>query len=112
MQLTTPELREYDTVFPGENWFFYWRTSPSLWETKLREYQGPHPIFVPVYWGLHSENPDQYDFGNYRPETDIARLFKIAKDVGRELSIVIPTTPTPFLANGGLPSYITYQNLF
>jgi len=106
LQLTTPELREYDTVFPGENWFFYWRTSPSLWETKLREYQGPNPIFIPIYWGLHSENLDQYDFGNYRPETDIARLFKIAKALGKDLSIVIPTTPAPFLANGGLPSYI------
>ena len=106
MQLTTPEVKEYDTVFPGENWFFYWRTSPSLWETKLREYQGSSPIFVPIYWGLHSEHPDQFDFGQYRPEADLKRLFTLAKSLGRELTIVLPTTPSPFLPSGGVPAYL------
>lgn len=106
MQLTTPEVKEYDTVFPGESWFFYWRTSPSLWETKLREYQGSYPIFIPIYWGLHSEHPDQYDFGDYRPEADLKRLFSIAQSLGRELTIILPTTPSPFLPNGGVPSYL------
>ena len=74
LQLTTPELIEYDSVFPGENWFFYWKTSPSLWKNKLQEYRGPTPIFVPIYWGFHNENPDQFDFGTFRPETDLKRL--------------------------------------
>lgn len=111
MQLTTPELREYDTVFPGENWFFYWKTSPSLWESKLREYQGPMPIFIPIFWGLHSENPDQYDFGTYRPETDLKKLFQIAANLGRELVIILPTTPAPYVPNGGIPPYLARTNI-
>lgn len=106
MQLTTPEAKEYDTVFPGENWFFFWRTSPSLWESKLSEYQGPGPVFVPIFWGLHSENPEQYDFGSYRPETDLKKLSEIAKSVGKEIVFLLPLTPAPFLPNGGVPSYL------
>jgi hypothetical protein len=106
MTLTTPELKQYDTVFPGENWFFYWRTSPSLWESKLAEYQGPTPLFIPLYWGLHSEHPDQFDFGTYRPETDLARLSKIAEHVGKNIIFVLPTSPAPFLPSGGLPTYL------
>ena len=77
MQLTTPELKEYDTVFPGENWFYFWRTSPSLWESKLREFSGAQPILVPIYWGLHSEQPEKFDFGTYKPETDLKRLYEV-----------------------------------
>lgn len=106
MQLTTPELKTYDTVFPGENWFLYWRTSPSLWETKLREYQGATPIFVPIYWGLHSEHPDQYDFGSYRPETDLKRLSEVIARSGKDAVFILPLVPAPFLPNGGVPSYI------
>ncbi|MEX0797848.1 MAG: hypothetical protein WD025_00285, partial [Bacteriovoracaceae bacterium] len=106
MQLTTPEERDYDTVFPGENWFFFWRTSPSLWENKLREYQGPNPIFIPLFWGLHSESPEQHDFGGNRPETDIKRLYDTAKALGKEVVFLVPVAPAPFLPNGGLPSYL------
>jgi len=111
LQLTTPELKEYDTVFPGENWFFFWRTSPSLWETKLREFPGSTPIFIPLYWGLHNENPEQFDFGTYRPETDLKRLFEVAQSVGKDLSFVLPLTPAPFLPNGGLPSFLSRNML-
>lgn len=106
MQLTTPEAKEYDTVFPGENWFFFWRTSPSLWESKLSEFQGPSPVFVPIFWGLHNESPDVLDFGNYRPETDLKRLYDCAQRVGREIALLLPLSPAPFLPNGGLPSYL------
>ena len=106
MQLTTPETRDYDTVFPGENWFFFWRTSPSLWESKLAEYTGPAPIFVPIFWGLHSENPDQWDFGTYRPETDLKKLYETARALGKEIALLLPLSPAPFLPNGGLPSYL------
>lgn len=106
MQLTTPEAKEYDTVFPGENWFFFWRTSPSLWESKLAEYQGPQPIFVPLFWGLHNENPDQVDFGSYRPETDLHKLHQAALNTGKEIAFALPLTPAPFLPNGGLPSFL------
>lgn len=106
MQLTTPELKTYDTVFPGETWFLYWRTSPSLWESKLREYQGATPIFIPLYWGLHSEHPDQFDFGSLRPETDLKRLFDVVTAVGKEAVFILPLVPAPFLPNGGVPSYV------
>ena len=106
MKLTTPEIRDYDTVFPGENWFFYWRTSPSLWESKLREYTGPGPLYIPIYWGFHCEHQDQYDFGTYKPETDLRRLFDIANSIGRELVIMVGVSPIPFLPNGGIPSYL------
>lgn len=106
MQLTTPEITTYDAAFPGENWFLYWRTSPSLWESKLREYQGTIPIFVPIYWGLHSEHPDQFDFGSLRPETDLKRLADIAQQTGKDLIFILPLVPSPFLPNGGVPSYM------
>lgn len=111
MQLTTPEIREYDTVFPGENWFFFWRTSPSLWETKLRDYKGANPIFIPLYWGLHNEQPEQFDFGTLRPETDLKRLYEVVKAQGKEVSFVLPITPAPFLPNGGLPSFLARNML-
>lgn len=104
MQLTTPENREYDTVFPGENWFFYWRTSPSLWENKLAEFQGRGVVFAPVFWGLHSDGQGQSDFGLRRPETDLKRLFECARAAGKEIAFLLPVSPAPFLPNGGLPS--------
>ena len=106
MQLTTPELKEYDTVFPGENWFFYWKTSPSLWESKLQEYRSISPVFVPVYWGLHCESPEEFDFGSHRPETDLKRLFQIADKCGVSIVLVLPVTPCPFFINGGVPSFV------
>ena len=106
-QLTTPELNEYDTVFPGENWFFYWKTSPSLWESKIQNYNDLSPIFIPIYWGLHSSNPDQFDFGTNRPETDLKRLFNLANQYGKEVVLILPLSPCPFLTNGGVPSYLS-----
>jgi hypothetical protein len=105
-QLTTPEIIENDAVFPGENWFFYWKTSPSLWESKLKQYNGANPIFVPIYWGLHSEYSDQFDFGEHKPETNLKRLYECSQNVGKELIFLICLTPAPFLINGGIPSYL------
>lgn len=107
LQLTTPNTNDFDTVFPGENWFYYWRTSPSLWESKLRNFQGVRPIFVPINWGLHSDGPSIYDFGDFKPETDLKRLSTIAQNLGIELIYLLPVTPAPYLSNGGMPSYIT-----
>lgn len=106
-QLTTPELNEYDSTFPGENWFFYWKTSPSLWESKLQNYNDLSPLFIPINWGLHSENPEQFDFGTNRPETDLKRLFNLASQYGKEIILVLPLSPCPFLTNGGVPSYLS-----
>lgn len=106
MQLTTPELKDFDSVFPAENWFLYWKTSPSLWESKLNEYRGPAPIFVPIYWGMHSENAQTYDFGEKKPETDLVRLYQCAKKLNKSLIFLLPVSPAPFLTNGGIPAYL------
>lgn len=105
-QLTTPEMKQQDVVFPGENWFFYWKTSPSLWEAKLRDFKGPSPLFVPIYWSLHSEYSDKFDFGQNKPETDLARLAKLALKQGIDLVFFLAIGPVPFQINGGVPSYL------
>ncbi len=105
-QLTTPELRNFDPVFPGENWFFYWKSSPSLWEEKLRQYPGMGPLLVPINWSLHSEYPNQYDFGAQKPETDLHKLSECALAAGKQIVFLLGLTPMPFVSNGGIPSYL------
>lgn len=102
MTLTTPVPRDLDTVFPGENWFFYWKTSASLWRTKLQEFPGTR-IIIPLNWSFHSETGDQFDFDDHRPETNLKKLVEIAKEVGKQVIFFLPITPAPFLPNGGLP---------
>lgn len=102
MTLTTPVPRDQDTVFPGENWFFYWKTSASLWKNKLQEFPGTK-IIIPLNWSFHSETGDQFDFGDHRPETNLKKLVEIAQEVGKSVVFFLPLTPAPFLANGGLP---------
>ena len=102
MSLTTPVPRDQDTVFPGENWFFYWKTSASLWKSKLQEFPGTK-IIIPINWSFHSETGDQFDFDDHRPETNLKKLVEIAKEVGKSVVFFLPITPAPFLPNGGLP---------
>jgi hypothetical protein len=103
VSLTTPVVRDADAVFPGENWFLYWKTSSSLWKTKLEEFSGSGRILVPINWSFHSDTGDSYDFAQTRPETDLKKLFTIANELGKELTFLVPMTPVPFLANGGIP---------
>ena len=102
MSLTTPVPRDQDTVFPGENWFFYWKTSASLWKSKLQEFPGTK-IIIPLNWSFHSETGDQFDFDDHRPETNLKKLVEIAHEVGKSVVFFLPLTPAPFLPNGGLP---------
>lgn len=102
MSLTTPVPRDLDTVFPGENWFFYWKTSASLWKTKLQEFPGTK-IIIPLNWSFHSETGDQFDFDDHRPETNLKKLVEIANEVGKTVIFFLPLTPAPFLSNGGMP---------
>ena len=85
MSLTTPVLNDYDSVFPGENWFFYWKTSASLWKTKLASIQGTGQVFVPMNWAFHSESGESFDFADQKPETDLVKLCNEAKEVGKEV---------------------------
>ncbi len=105
MSLSTPVPRDIDSVFPGENWFFYWKTSASLWRLKLQEFPGTR-IIVPLNWSFHSETGDSFDFGEYRPETNLQKLVEIAKEVGKSVVFFLPVTPAPFLPNGGLPHFL------
>jgi hypothetical protein len=100
--LTTPVPRDLDSAFPGENWFFYWKTSASLWKTKLLEFPGTR-IIIPFNWSFHSETGDSFDFGEQRPETDLAKLVQIATEAGKSVVFFLPVTPAPYLTNGGLP---------
>ncbi len=102
MSLTTPVPRDLDTVFPGETWFFYWKTSASLWKTKLQEFPGTK-IIIPLNWSFHSETGDQFDFDDHRPETNLKKLVEIANEVGKQVIFFLPITPAPFLPNGGMP---------
>lgn len=102
MTLTTPVPREFDSAFPGENWFFYWKTSASLWKTKLQDFPGSR-IIIPINWSFHSETGDNFDFGENRPETDLNKLLQIAREVNKKVVLFLPITPAPYLANGGLP---------
>lgn len=103
MSLTTPVPRDADAVFPGENWFLYWKTSSSLWRNKLEEFPGTGKIIVPINWSFHSETGDRYDFAEVRPETDLKKLVTIAEELGKEIVFFLPLTPMPFLPNGGIP---------
>lgn len=106
MSLTTPELKDHDAVFPCENWFLYWKSAPSLWEVKLKEYTGVDPVYIPINWGYHNERDGFFDFGTYKPETNLKYLFEVAQKVGVNICIVLPLSPAPFIVNGGVPSYL------
>lgn len=103
LTLTTPMPRDEDAVFPGENWFFYWKTSASLWRSKLEDLGSCRQLMVPLNWSFHTDTGDQFDFGAHRPETDLVRLWSIATEVGVPLVFLFPLTPMPYLANGGVP---------
>ncbi len=106
LSLTTPVLRDEDAVFPGENWFFYWKTSASLWKVKLESLVGVNKIYVPINWAFHSDTGDKYDFASERPETDLKKLVDIAKQCAKEVVFFVPIGPCPFLTNGGLPALL------
>lgn len=105
VSLTTPVPRDIDSVFPGENWFFYWKTAASLWRIKLQEFPGMR-IIVPLNWSFHSETGDSFDFDEHRPETNLLKLVEIATEVGKKVVFFLPVTPAPFLPNGGLPHFL------
>ncbi len=103
LSLTTPVPRDHDTAFPGESWFFYWKTSASLWRSKIENFAGNGKIIIPINWSFHTETGESYDFAEQRPETDLKKLSDICISLGREAVFLVPTGPVPFLANGGVP---------
>ena len=111
LTLTTPMPRDEDAVFPGENWFFYWKTSASLWRSKLEDLGSCRQLLVPLNWSFHSDTGDQFDFGGHRPETDLVRLYRLATEVGVPLVFLFPLTPLPYLANGGVPHLLARHQM-
>jgi hypothetical protein len=101
--LTTPVIKDEDLVFPGEGWFLYWKTSASLWQTKLEELSSVGKIIVPINWSFHSDTGDRFDFADEKPETDLKRLCEICKSLDKEVVFLLPISPVPFLPNGGIP---------
>lgn len=95
--------QDLDPVRPGEQWFCYWKTSASLWESRIREFPQHEMIFIPVYWGFHAEAGGAWDFGQFHPERDLVRLSKILTQHNRRFCWLLPLTPAPFLPNGGVP---------
>ena len=93
-----------DPVRPGEQWFCYWKTSASLWESRILEFDQHEIIFIPIYWGFHAEAGGVWDFGKLHPERDFVRLLSILTQHGRRFCWLLPLTPAPFLPNGGLPT--------
>lgn len=91
-----------NTVRPGEQWFFYWKTSAALWEAQILELPRDEIVFLPLNWGLHADQ-DKWDFGSTLPERDLLRLAQILTQHGRKFTWLLPLTPSPFLANGGIP---------
>ena len=94
-----------DPVFPGENWFIYWKTSSSLWKDKLKEIKTSAPLFIPINWSFHHYEDNSFDFGSKRPETDLSRLYHTCQDLGLEAIFLLPICPCPYLPNGGVPSF-------
>ena len=106
MSLTTPVLGDEDNSIPGENWFFYWKTSTKLWREKLKSPLLGQNVFLPVYWGIHSETGQDYDFGEQRPETDLALLVSLCLSEGKNPILLFPIGPQAYLPNGGIPALL------
>lgn len=107
MSTETLQTNDEESVFPGENWFFYWKTSASLWRSKLGELTNSNKIIVPINWSFHSEMGERFDFGELKPETNLSQLSTIASELGKEVIYFIPISPAPFIQNGGLPHFLS-----
>jgi hypothetical protein len=97
--------KNFDSVCPGEQWFFYWKTSAALWESRIMQFQPHEIIFLPIYWGYHAESLKNWDFGKIQPERDLLRLTQLLTQHGRKFCWILPITPAPYLPNGGIPVF-------
>lgn len=99
-------LGKSDVVFPGEQWFFYWKTSAAMWETKIASTPHDQVLFIPLYWGLHAPKEGEWDFGDLSPEADLRRLVQLCQAHRRSVVFFLPISPMPFLPNGGMPVHV------
>jgi len=87
----------------NESWFFYWKTSASLWKSKLERDHSGERVIIPINWSFHSDTGERFDFGEERPETDLMRLVEVVESLDKKVTFLLPVTPTPFISNGGIP---------
>ena len=99
-------LSKFDVVFPGEQWFFYWKTSAAMWESKIASFPHDQVLFIPLYWGLHAPKEGEWDFGNITPEADLRRLIQVCESQRRQVAFLLPLSPMPFVPNGGMPVHV------
>lgn len=99
------KTKQHDPVRPGEQWFFYWKTSASLWESRIIQFPEHEIVFIPLYWGFHAESSGEWDFGNIHPERDLLRLTQLLTQHNRRFCWILPLTPAPYLPNGGVPAF-------
>ncbi len=90
-------------VRPGEQWFFYWKTSAALWEKHIVESPADETVYIPLNWGAHAEANGVWDFGQIFAERDLGRLMELLTRHGRRSCWLLPLGPCPFLPNGGIP---------
>jgi hypothetical protein len=97
---------DHHSLYPGENLFLYWKTSSSLWESKLALWPKQRSLSIPVNWSLHHIAPNRFDFGQERPETDLLRLLTHLQAGSFNFHLALPLGPFPMMANGGVPSFL------
>jgi hypothetical protein len=102
-----PKQVEDDSTISGDGWFYYWKTPESLWESKIKNYQGKAPIFVPLNWCHHEISDLTYDFSGKLPESNILKIFDLAQSQSKKIFLLLPLTPFPFLPTGGLPASLS-----
>jgi hypothetical protein len=110
LSLTYPKQQTFDSSKPEKNWFLYWKTSSRLWEAKIQEFPMHEPVLLPLNWDLHSSKDGSFDFGEYKPETNICELIELINKHQRRAIVVIGIGAIPFLPNGGVPHFIPYHN--
>ena len=93
------------TVKLNDNWFYYWKTSLSLWKEKMESF--PYNlVIVPIYWAFHAEKQNISDFGRIRPETNLKRIQEIGDELGKKVIFFLALGPSPIFPHGGLPPYL------
>ncbi|MCB9092297.1 MAG: hypothetical protein H6620_07020 [Halobacteriovoraceae bacterium] len=96
-----------------ENWFLYWRVSPSMWEAKLSQFEAKQIIYVPINWAFHcikEENGVHYDFGRHRNDCNLKAIDRLAQKLRLQIIYLIPMTPMPLFSNGGVPDWLMSEN--
>jgi hypothetical protein len=93
----------HDPVYPGEQWFCYWKTSRSLWSNYINSIPEGTSVIVPIFWGFHYDERGGWDLEQGVAEKDLKGLIDLLQKDSRRFCFLIPLTPAPFLPNGGVP---------